>query len=57
MILIASAAYLDTEFQIEFGKLPPAFLPIGNRRLYERQLVAIKNKFPDEDIYISLPES
>ena len=57
MILIASAAYLDTEFQIEFGKLPPAFLPIGNRRLYERQLVAIKNKFPDEDIYISLPDT
>ena len=57
MILIASAAYLDKEFQIEFGKLPPAFLPIGNRRLYERQLVVIKNKFPDEDIYISLPDT
>jgi hypothetical protein len=57
MILIASAAYLDAEFQIEFGRIPPAFLPIGNRRLYERQLVAIKNKFPDEDIYISLPDS
>ena len=38
MILIASAAYVNSEFQIEFGKLPPAFLPVGNRRLFERQI-------------------
>ena len=35
MILITSAQYLVAEFQIEFGKLPPAFLPLGQKRFYE----------------------
>ncbi|CAH0149701.1 hypothetical protein SRABI118_00498 [Massilia sp. Bi118] len=57
MILIASAAYVNAEFQIEFGKLPPALLPIGNRRLFEYQIQTLRAKFPGEEIYLSLPDS
>lgn len=57
MILIASAAYVNSEFQVEFGRLPPSFLPIGNVRLYERQIQVLKHNFPAENIYLSLPDS
>jgi len=35
--LITSGAYVGPEFTSEFGHIPPAFLPVGNRRLYEHQ--------------------
>jgi hypothetical protein len=38
MLVIASAAYAVAELCAEFGRLPPAFLPIGHRRLYDLQL-------------------
>jgi len=57
MILITSAAYVDPEFQAEFGKLPPAFLPVGNKRLFKLQTIAIKEKFPKEAIWLTIPES
>jgi len=57
MILIPSAAYVDGEFQIEFGRLPPAFLPIGNKRLFEHQAEALRKRFASEEIYLTLPKS
>ncbi len=57
MIFIASAAYVNSEFQVEFGRLPPSFLPIGNVRLFERQIQVLRRCFPDEEIYLSLPAS
>lgn len=57
MILITSAAYVDPEFQAEFGKLPPAFLPVGNKRLFRLQTNAIKAAFPDEPVWLTVPES
>lgn len=57
MILISSAAYVNSEFQIEFGRLPPAFLPVGNRRIFERQVETLKKTFPEECICLSLPSS
>ncbi|NQD72905.1 hypothetical protein [Pseudomonas sp. CM27] len=57
MILITSAAYVDAEFQAEFGKLPPAFLPVGNKRLFTLQATAIKKAYPSERIWLSIPES
>lgn len=57
MILIASAAYVNSEFQVEFGRLPPSFLPIGNVRLFERQIEILRRCFPNERIYLSLPAS
>lgn len=53
--LITSAAYCDSEFTAEFGLLPPAFLPIGNKRLFEIQHSKISQAMP-EQIILSLPE-
>jgi len=57
MILIASAAYVNSEFQTEFGRLPPTFLPAGNRRIFERQIATLQVQFPGESTFLSLPES
>lgn len=57
MILLTSAAYVDPELQSEFGRLPPAFLPVGNQRLFQRQADMLRTTFPGEPIYLSLPES
>ncbi|RYF05510.1 MAG: hypothetical protein EOO78_00960 [Oxalobacteraceae bacterium] len=38
MLLIASGAYVESELAAEFGRIPPAFLPVGNRRLYTYQI-------------------
>lgn len=54
IFLITSAAYVDGELASEFGNIPPAFLPVGNRRLYEHQIEWIK-KSKVEKVYISLP--
>ncbi|WP_349333112.1 hypothetical protein [Campylobacter jejuni] len=43
MILITSAKYLSSDFTLEFGKIPPSFLPLGNKRLYEYQIELFKN--------------
>ncbi|MGX3043647.1 phosphotransferase [Helicobacter sp. T3_23-1056] len=58
MILITSANYLSSEFQSEFGKIPPSFLPLGARRLYEYQagLFSDFTKNPQK-IILSLPQS
>ncbi|TQR34592.1 capsular biosynthesis protein [Campylobacter sp. MIT 99-7217] len=55
MILITSAKYCPPEFLIEFGKLPPSFLPLGTKRLYEYQAALFKHF--KENIFLSLPKS
>ena len=57
MILIASGAYVISEFQVELGKIPPCLLPIANKKLIELQVAAIRKTFNDQEIYLSLPES
>lgn len=54
MFLIMSAAYVDQELQSEFGHIPPSFLPLGNRRLFQHQVALAP---ANSDIYLSLPES
>ncbi|TCI04120.1 capsular biosynthesis protein [Corallincola luteus] len=54
MFLITSAAYIGQEFSSEFGRLPPAFLPVGNRRLYRYQREVLP---ANERIVLSLPEA
>ncbi|PSU88821.1 capsular biosynthesis protein [Photobacterium kishitanii] len=54
MFLIMSAAYVDVELQSEFGALPPSFLPLGNRRLFQHQNAVIPTGVKK---FISLPES
>lgn len=41
MLIITSAQFVDPELAAEFGKIPPAFLPVGNKRLYQHQLKQI----------------
>jgi hypothetical protein len=53
MILITSAAYVTSDFVSEIGKIPPSFLPVGNKRLYKYQLDFFKDL--TGDIYLSIP--
>ncbi|MCH7309442.1 aminoglycoside phosphotransferase family protein [Acinetobacter sp. NIPH 1852] len=57
MILIASGAYVTSDFQVELGKIPPCLLPVGNKKLIELQVATLKNTFKDEEIFLTLPES
>jgi hypothetical protein len=41
MIIITSASYINQEFSSEFGLIPPAFLPVGNKRLYNYQVASL----------------
>lgn len=54
MFLIMSAAYVSQELESEFGTIPPAFLPLGNRRLFQHQVASAPE---GKKIYLSLPES
>lgn len=54
MFLIMSAAYVEQELRAEFGKIPPAFLPLGNRRLFQHQLKLIPR---GKEIFLSVPKS
>lgn len=56
MIIITSAAYVDTEFCAEVGRLPPAMLPVANKRLFEHQVETLRRSFPKDEVYLSLPE-
>ena len=55
MTLITAAKYVNPELEAEFGKIPPAFLPLGGRRLYEYQVKLLK--LLDDKIVLSVPES
>ncbi len=55
MILITSGEYIQGELVAEIGYLPPSFLPIGNRRLYQFQIEVLKSSFEHEKIYLSVP--
>jgi hypothetical protein len=48
-----SADYVGPELQSEFGKIPPSFLPLGNRRLFQHQT---KLAPKGSEVYISVPE-
>jgi hypothetical protein len=54
-LLITSGAYIDGELAAEFGPLPPAFLPVGNRRLFTHQYSALGSRF--ERVLMTLPSS
>lgn len=49
-----SAAYVGQELESEFGKIPPSFLPLGNRRLFQYQITLAPKGV---SVYLSLPES
>lgn len=53
--IITSAAYINAEMAAEFGPLPPAFLPVGNTRLFKLQADSLR-KLADR-IVLTLPAS
>lgn len=55
MILICSGAYVEQDLTVEVGRIPPAFLPIGNKRLYEYQVELLSSY--RAEIYLSIPAS
>ena len=52
MRAILSSGYLEAELQLIFGKIPPCFLPYGNKYLIEHQIARFN--YP-EDIVVTLP--
>lgn len=50
--LITSGAYIGDEMQAEFGRIPPAFLPIGAALLVEHQL---REAGEQRNMWLSLP--
>ncbi|MDA0742708.1 MAG: hypothetical protein O3A72_02545 [Proteobacteria bacterium] len=58
-VLITSASYVNAELAAEFGRLPPAFLPFGHDRLFQRQIESIKVAAGGDDlrILLTLPAS
>ena len=53
--LITAAAYINQEMAAEFGPLPPAFLPLGNARLFRLQAELLRQVA--DRIVLSLPQS
>jgi hypothetical protein len=51
-LLITSGTYIGDEMQSEFGRIPPAFLPVGSKYLIQHQLQNIGQR---TRIYLSLP--
>jgi hypothetical protein len=49
-----SGAYIGQELQSEFGRIPPSFLPLGNRRLFQYQ---VKLAPQDTQVYLTVPQS
>jgi hypothetical protein len=49
-----SGSYIESELNAEFGHIPPSFLPLGNKRLFQHQVKLA----PDGcKIYLSAPEN
>ncbi len=55
MIFIMSSAYCSSDFELEFGKIIPSFLPLGNKRLYEYQANLFKEI--KDRIVLTIPQS
>lgn len=51
-ILITSGTYIGEEMQAEFGRIPPAFLPVGPSYLVQHQLRRLGG---EREVWLSLP--
>lgn len=54
MFLVTAGAFVDPSIEAEFGRLPPTFLPLGNRRLLRHQF-ELARSFA-RPICVSLPD-
>jgi len=53
-LIITSGAYIDQEMTAELGKIPPSFLPVGGKRLFQlqcKEAAAIADK-----VILTLPD-
>lgn len=63
MLLIISGKYIESELAAEFGRIPPAFLPLGNQRLYVHQATQLARHYPltaltlPSDFHIDTPDA
>ncbi|WP_425904353.1 hypothetical protein [Aeromonas sp. FL131] len=53
MLLIMSGAYVQQELGAEFGHIPPSFLPLANKRLFQHQVALNQEGLP---VFLVLPE-
>ena len=53
--LVLSGAYVNDELVAEYGLLPPAFLPFGQRRLFEHQVRSLTPLV--EVIFLTVPRA
>ena len=53
-IIVASGAYLDPQLEVEFGRIPPSFLPLGGLRLFQHQHQLLSHL--NARLILSLPE-
>ena len=53
--IITSAALINAEMAAEFGPLPPAFLPVGNTRLFKLQAELLRRL--TDTVVLTLPQS
>lgn len=51
--IITSGAYVGSELEAEFGRIPPCFLPVGGGLLIHKQLAQLAG--PDVDLVLTLP--
>lgn len=51
--LIMSSQYVSNEMQVEVGRIPPVFLPVGNQFLLEHQL----NILEKDEVFLTLPDT
>ncbi|WP_374407121.1 phosphotransferase [Pelagerythrobacter sp.] len=51
-VLITSGTYIGEEMQAEFGRIPPAFLPVGSSYLVQHQLRRLGEQ---DEVWLSLP--
>lgn len=57
MIIILSGQYVEQDLRAEFGEIPPVFLPVGNKRLYNYLIDNIRKNNPNGKICITIPEN
>lgn len=52
ILLVCSGAYIEADLRTEFGDLPPSFLPVQNKRLFEHQFGDVPHGITK---YLALP--
>ena len=53
ILLVCSGAYIESDLRTEFGDIPPSFLPVQNKRLYEHQFQNVPHGITK---YLALPQ-